>query len=75
MSKGDELTPFQASMLYRLVDARYVRGKPTIVTVNVNDDAEGDRRMGEATWDRLCHDSWKVFCDWPTHRKPAREIG
>jgi DNA replication protein DnaC len=68
------LTQHQTTMLYRLVDSRYSNGKPTIVTVNVKDDLEADERMGAATWDRLCHGAWKAHCNWPTHRKPAREI-
>lgn len=68
------LTQFQATMLYRIVDARYSRGVPTISTMNVHDDAEADERMGEATWDRLCHDAWKFRCDWETYRRPARVI-
>jgi DNA replication protein DnaC len=68
------LTQHQATMLYRLVDARYSKGVPTICTVNVASDAEADERMGAATWDRLCHDAWKFNCNWPTYRKPAREI-
>lgn len=74
MGKGDELTPYQASMLYRLIDARYSREQITIVTLNVNDDDEADRRIGEPTWDRINHGSWKIHCNWPTHRKPAREV-
>jgi DNA replication protein DnaC len=68
------LTQFQATMLYRLVDARYSRGVPTICTINVADDAEADERMGAATWDRLTHDAWKIHCNWETFRKPAREV-
>jgi DNA replication protein DnaC len=68
------LTQFQATMLYRLVDARYSRGVPTICTINVADDSEADERMGAATWDRLTHDAWKIKCNWPTYRQPARTI-
>lgn len=68
------LTQFQATMLYRLVDARYSRQRPTICTVNVSSDSEADERMGAATWDRLCHGAYKLCCDWPSHRKPAREV-
>lgn len=74
MGKGDELTMYQASMLYRLIDARYSRGQVTIVTLNVNDDDEADRRIGTPTWDRINHGAWKVHCDWASYRKPAREI-
>jgi DNA replication protein DnaC len=69
------LTQHQATMLYRVVNARYSDGKPTIVTVNVAGDEEADERMGTAVWDRLCHDAWKVHCRWGSFRKPAREVG
>jgi DNA replication protein DnaC len=68
------LTQHQATMLYRVVEARYSRARPTIVTVNVKDDAEADLRMGVATWDRLTHDAYKVFCNWPTHRTAAKKV-
>ncbi len=65
-----ELSQHQAVMLYRAVDARYSEGKPTICTINVSDDDEADRRMGAATWDRLCHNAHKVHCKWASFRKP-----
>jgi DNA replication protein DnaC len=68
------LTTHQSTMLYRAIDDRYNAGKPTIVTLNVKDDNEADTRLGEATWDRLCHGAWKIRCHWPSHRKPAREV-
>lgn len=68
------LTQHQATMLYRLVNRRYNFGKPTIATVNVANDAEADQRIGAPTWDRLSAGAWKIFCNWPTHRVPAREI-
>lgn len=77
---SDPLPPFgnlgdyQASMLYRLIDTRYARGLPVICTVNVAGDDEAWRRMGAATWDRLCHDAWKIRCVWPSYRKPARTV-
>lgn len=68
------LTQHQSTMLYRLIDARYHAGKPTIVTVNVATDEEADARLGAATWDRVCDRAWKVFCNWPSYRKPARIV-
>lgn len=68
------LTQHQATMLYRVVQARYQAGKPTIVTVNVASDQEADERLGVPTWDRLCDGAWKLFCNWPSFRKPAREV-
>lgn len=68
------LTQHQATMLYRLVNARYAAGKPMIVTANVTNDDDADSRIGVPTWDRLCHGAWKIFCNWPSHRKPARLV-
>jgi len=70
-----DLTPYQASMLYRLVDDRNSRGLPTIVTLNVSSGEEAIRRMGGATWDRIRHNAWAFACNWPSFRKPARVIG
>jgi DNA replication protein DnaC len=68
------LTQYQSTMLYRLVDARYSRGVPTVCTVNVAGDEEADSRIGAATWDRLCHGAYKLRCQWETFRKPIREV-
>lgn len=71
----DKLTPYQAQMLYRVVDERYSRALPTIVTINVKDGDEAISRMGGSTWDRLKGDAWVFACNWPSHRTPARTIG
>ncbi len=63
-----------ATMLYRLVEKRDSRGKATWMTVNVKDDADADKQLGEPTWDRLCDRAWKLHCNWPSHRKPARKV-
>lgn len=69
-----DLTPYQADSLYRIVENRYAANKITIVTLNVANDAEADQRLGAATWDRLCDRAWKLFCQWPSYRKPAFEL-
>lgn len=69
------LSQHQATMLYRMIDARYrCKNRVTIVTVNVADDAEADERIGAPTWDRLCHNAIKVNCRWATYRKPKLVI-
>lgn len=68
------LTAYQADMLYQVIDSRRSNGRPTIVTINVADDAEADAKLGAATWDRVCDRAWKVFCNWPSHRQPSRVI-
>lgn len=74
LPNAGELTAYQATWLYRLADARRAAGKPTIVTVNVADDDEADRRLGEATWDRLCDSAVKIKCNWPSYRRPMQTV-
>ena len=68
------LTQHQCTMLYRLVNARWCHGKPTIMTINVANDEEADSRLGVPTWDRLCDGAWMVHCNWQSYRKPARIV-
>lgn len=68
------LTQHQASMLYRLVNARYSERKSTIITINVPGDEEADKRIGASTWDRMNDRAWKLHCNWQSARKPAREV-
>lgn len=69
-----DLTQHQADMLYRICEARYAAGLITVATLNVASDEEADRRLGVATWDRLCHGAWKIACKWESYRKPSRDI-
>lgn len=63
------LTDFQASMLFRIIDARYSRSKPTWVTMNVASAEEAVKRMGPQVVDRLRHGTLTVFCNWPSYRR------
>ena len=66
-----ELTAHQSNMLFRIVDRRYSRNVPTLVTLNVLTGAEAEKRMGAQIVDRLKHDALVVFCSWPSFRKAA----
>lgn len=68
-----ELSVHQADMLYRIIEARSQAKVSTVMTLNVNNDAEADQQFGEPTWDRLCWNAFKVHCAWASFRKPARE--
>ena len=68
------LSNFQASTLYRICNGRYSLGKPTITTVNVASGDEAVERMGAATWDRLKSGAIVIFCNWPSHREPAKTV-
>ncbi len=63
------LSDAQQDRLFRIIDGRYSRMKPTLVTVNVASRQELEARIGAQTADRLCDDSLAVFCDWPSYRK------
>lgn len=69
-----DLTQYQADILYRICDGRYANGRITVMTLNVANDEEADRRLGAATWDRICHGAYKLACMWPSYRKPAMEV-
>jgi DNA replication protein DnaC len=63
------LSDFQSSMLFRILDGRYSRRKPTWCTVNVESGAKLDERMGPQNGDRLRDGALGIFCNWPSHRK------
>jgi len=63
------LTQFQATMIFRILDARYSRSRPIICTVNVSGGAELDERMGAQNGDRLRDGATAIFCNWPSFRK------
>jgi DNA replication protein DnaC len=72
---GDEpLTKFQSEMLSRVLDARYRRGRPIWVTVNVSSRQELNKRMGATLADRIVDKALTHFCHWPSHRQPARAV-
>jgi len=67
-----DLTPYQQIMLYRIVEGRYARGKPTWTTLNVSSSEEAYRRVGAPTMDRLRHDALLVPCNWQSYRARKR---
>lgn len=68
------LSDWQADMLYRIAEERDSNGRPTICTVNVKNAKEAIDRMGAATWDRLKHRAWVMYCDWPSRRQPTKTV-
>lgn len=68
------LTPWQFDVLYRLVDARYVRCLPTIVTLNAATVEAAEQQLGFKTFDRLADGAWLAACQWPSYRRPSRQF-
>ncbi len=67
-----ELTPFQQSMLFRILDARYRALQPVWITINAAGRNELDQRMGVALAERLLDAGLVVGCAWPSHRRPVQ---
>ncbi len=63
------LTPYQASMLLRILDGRNREIRSTWVSMNVNSSVEAAHAMGTPLVDRLKPGSIGAFCDWPSARK------
>lgn len=65
------LSPFQASMLYRILDGRANRMLPMWVSLNVQGGDEAAERLGAAVHDRLRDGAVVCACNWDSYRKPA----
>ncbi len=64
-----ELTEYQMSTLFRIIDARYSACRPTWLSMNVANSEEADRRLGAPSVDRLRDNGLALFCDWASYRK------
>lgn len=67
------LTPYQASVLYEILDHRWQNRKATWCSINVSGSDEADQRLGAAIVDRLQDGAIVIKCDWPSYRKAAKE--
>jgi DNA replication protein DnaC len=60
---------FQLATLFSIIDRRYRDMKPTLMTLNVNDRDEAEKRMAPNIVDRLAHGALVLRCDWPSYRR------
>ncbi len=67
-----DVTPHQANMLYRIVDARGNFGRPTWTTINVESRDEAIRKIGGPIVDRLMFNAVRLKCQWPSYRLRKR---
>lgn len=67
-----ELSEYQASMLFRVIDGRYRACRATWVSANVANREECERRLGAATVDRLGESAVSAFCKWPSYRRGSK---
>lgn len=63
------LTDYQMAALFNVLDERYSRQLPTIVTINVQTGEEMDRRLGPQNGDRIRDGALAVKCSWLSYRK------
>lgn len=66
------VSEYQAVMLFRIIDARYRRRRPTWMTLNVESGADAAARMGASVADRLSEGAITVRCEWPSYRGRKR---
>lgn len=64
-----DLTPFQASALFGVIDRRYRDRKPTWFALNVTDSDEARPRLGASIVDRIRDGAVALRCNWPSFRK------
>ena len=64
-----ELTSFQASALFTVLDRRYRDRRPTWFTLNVQNFDEASRRLSASIADRMRDNTLALRCAWPSYRK------
>lgn len=70
----EQVTPYSISMLYELIDARYMDGKPIVITSNFSRDkllerwANADASTAESIVSRLCDGVETMFFDGEDRR-------
>lgn len=65
-----ELTNYQRSMLYQIVDTRYNACRPIWATINAANRQEAEQSIGVAIVDRLRDGAVSLACNWKSHRSP-----
>jgi len=68
-----ELTDYQATILWRVVDRRYRDMRPMWITLNVASGQEASARLGAGIVDRLRDGATYGWCGWGSYRKPGSE--
>lgn len=69
---SSKLTDFQSDVIYRIIEQRYSRMRPTWLSINVRNRAELDAGLGVAVGDRLIDGAVTIACEWPSYRKAGR---
>ena len=66
------ITASNQRTLYRLVSARYDRGRSTWCTLNVAGADQAVELLGRQVYDRLIDNALRLHCNWPSYREMRR---
>lgn len=64
-----DLSNYEMSNLLRIVHRRYIERKPTLLTANLADEAQGKDLIGDQAWDRLIEGAELLWCRWSSYRR------
>jgi DNA replication protein DnaC len=74
---GGDLSPWETTVLTRLIDCRYRQLRPTFLALNVASEKDAESRLSPPVYDRIREGATIVHCNWPSYRqrrKPAAAI-
>lgn len=63
-----QLSDYQRSMLFRVIDRRYRDLRPTWVTINAESAEDAAAKIAPNIVDRLSHGALVLRCNWPSYR-------
>jgi len=66
------LSSWNVDLLFRVIDDRYARRKPTWMTLNARDVTEAGQKLTPAVWERLRDQAEVIRCLWESRRREAR---
>lgn len=67
-TEGD-LSKFEKSFLYRVIDRRYRDMKPTWITANFFGSEDAEKKLSTQIVDRMKDGALSLYFDWPSYRK------
>lgn len=71
MGLNDNRNEYAQSYLASVIDARYLKKNPTIITSNLL-EASLEETIGDRPFDRLCENSLMLECNWESYRRKSK---
>jgi len=63
------ITDYQARMLYQIIDIRYRKMRPVVMTANSTNVSQFQDLIGHRTCDRIAHNGVVLTCGWESYRR------